>query len=70
MSKNTLTFGQRIGQLRERAKLSVQALAKLAGLSRQAIYDIEAGKRPDPQWSSVQALADALGVGVETLREK
>lgn len=62
------TFAARLRQLRTAAGLSQYALARRSGLSKQALSRLEAGLRPDPAWSSVQALADALGVPVAEFR--
>ena len=43
------------------------ALATAAGLSRPAVYALEAGKR-SPAWETVCKLADALGVSVAKFR--
>lgn len=58
----TRTFGQRLQQLREDARLTRAELAEAAGLTRQMVTAIEAGRRPDPSWSTVLKLADALNV--------
>ncbi len=54
-------FGARLRQLRIEAGLSQQALAQLAGLHRFGVAKLERGER-EPAWSSVLALAKALGV--------
>lgn len=52
---------------RNAAGLSMAALAKAAGGIRIAtISDIENGKL-DPRWSTVKALADALGVDADDI---
>lgn len=58
----------RLRGLRERSGLSPYALARKAGLAPQVYYRIESGERPDPRWSSVCAIADALGVATDELR--
>lgn len=54
------TFAARLRAARERAGLSVQQLAEAASLSRQGIYDLEAG-RSEPGLETAQRLASALG---------
>lgn len=55
------TFAERLKSVREKIGLSQYALAKLAGLSKQAVSNLELGER-EPTWATVQALAKALGV--------
>jgi transcriptional regulator with XRE-family HTH domain len=55
------SFAQRLRTLREAAGLSQYALAKQAGLSKQALSVLELGNR-EPYWDTVQKLALALGV--------
>jgi transcriptional regulator with XRE-family HTH domain len=64
--RNTI-FAARLRALRERAGLTQQALADAAGLHRVQVARFEAG-RFAPRWDAVQALADALGVGLEEFR--
>lgn len=64
--KDHVTFSVRLRQLREAVPMTVQELAEAAGLSRQAVYDLEAGKR-DPALSTLRVLAVALGVDLNTL---
>ncbi len=63
-----MALAERVRQLREKAGLTVQELALASGLSIASIYKIEEGRRPDPQWSSIQALARALGVNTDDLK--
>lgn len=58
-----MSLGERLRELRERAGLTQQSLATAAGLSISAVVKIEAS-RADPSWTTVQALARALGVAV------
>src|SRR5262249_27625391 len=55
------TFAQRLKAAREKAGLSMYALAKKAGVSKQGLFSLEAGIN-EPTWSTVQRLAAALGV--------
>lgn len=57
-------FGGRLKGLREAAGLSQQALADRAGLNVFGVAKLEQGQR-EPAWSTVLALAAALGVTCE-----
>jgi transcriptional regulator with XRE-family HTH domain len=56
-----MAFAVRLRQLRENASLTVYALAKRCGLTKQALYRLEQGDN-EPTWQTVQLLAAALGV--------
>lgn len=60
-------FGDRLKALREKAVLSVAALAEAAGVSRESVRLYEVGERR-PTWDAVQALAAALNVPTDTFR--
>lgn len=61
MSMNaTESFAVRLRSFRERAELSVSELAVRAGLSRAAVYHLEAGDR-QPSLEVAERLAVALG---------
>ncbi len=64
MRNTTLHFANRLHLLRERAGLSQYALAKLSGLSKQALSNLELGHR-EPNWNTVQRLAAALCVSCD-----
>jgi transcriptional regulator with XRE-family HTH domain len=53
------TFADCLRKLREKAGLTTYALAKKAGLTKQALYRLEQGGNK-PTWDTVQALARAL----------
>jgi transcriptional regulator with XRE-family HTH domain len=57
-------FGDRLKAIREAAAMSQEALARAAGVSTSAVAKLEQ-KRVEPTWSTLLALAKALGVGVE-----
>ncbi len=61
LSMDASVFGLRLKELREAAGLSQKDLAEKAGLSQRAVSHLEQ-LRNEPSWSSVVALADALGV--------
>lgn len=58
----------RLKHLREQAGLSAYALAKRAGMGYAVYCRIEAGDRRDPRWSSMKAIAEALGVSLDVFR--
>ena len=55
-------FGRNLCLIRRRRGLSQEALAKRAGMQRDSVQKIEAGKR-SVRLGSLLALADALNVG-------
>jgi transcriptional regulator with XRE-family HTH domain len=59
-------MGKTLKKLRTKKKLSQAALAQRAGLSREYVNKIEAG-RYDPPLSTLNTLAKALGVPVTEL---
>jgi transcriptional regulator with XRE-family HTH domain len=60
----TASFGERLKELRETAGVSQDGLARLACLSTSTVAKIER-LNIDPSWTTVQALAKALGVTTE-----
>ena len=54
----------RVRELREKAGLTQASLAKLTGVSRQAIHAIETG-RYDPSIWLAYALSKAFGIPIE-----
>jgi len=58
----------RLKRLRTAQKMSQAALAKRAGLTREYVNKLEAGKQ-DPSLTTINALAKALGVPVTALLE-
>ncbi len=56
------SFGTRLRRLREAAGLTQEELAGRAGLTPNAISDLERGKRRRPYPHTVRSLADALGL--------
>jgi transcriptional regulator with XRE-family HTH domain len=55
------SFGPRLRELRLRARLTQKQLAAKAGLTETGVGYLERGLR-EPSWSTVVALAGALGV--------
>jgi transcriptional regulator with XRE-family HTH domain len=48
-------------QLRVRAGITQYRLAKVTGVEQTTISQLELGKVRDPRWSTISALAEALG---------
>jgi transcriptional regulator with XRE-family HTH domain len=59
------TIAKVVRSHRERQELSVQELAKKAGISRQFLYAIEAGEKA-PSAPVLLGIAGALGVSLAT----
>lgn len=58
------SFAARLFALRTRAGVTQAELAERSGVTQALVSQLEAGDH-GPSWSTVQALAAALGVGVE-----
>jgi transcriptional regulator with XRE-family HTH domain len=67
MPKSDTHIGERIKRHRERAGLTQQQLATKAGISLSNLSQIEQGQKEDPRISTVQAIAAALGMGLDAL---
>jgi transcriptional regulator with XRE-family HTH domain len=61
MQKSNASFAKNLRRVRESVGLSQYAVAKQAGISKQAMSQLEQGEN-DPSWSTVQKLALVLGV--------
>lgn len=59
-----MTFGERLRELREKAGLTQEALARAADTSLGNVRNYEQGIR-EPRWQVVFQLAKALGVSSE-----
>jgi transcriptional regulator with XRE-family HTH domain len=57
----------RIKELREKKKLTQQELANKSGVSRSLIIALETGARTVTTTSTIEKLADALGVSVKSI---
>lgn len=55
---------------REAAGLSPAEAARRAGMPRQNWHRIESGERPNPTLETVEAVAKAVGVGIERLLKR
>ena len=60
------TFASRLRQRREAKPLTVYDMDESAGLSRQAVHDLESGRR-EPTLKTARALADALDCTLDDL---
>jgi transcriptional regulator with XRE-family HTH domain len=63
--KRSSLFGTKLRRLREAAGLTQEELAFRAGLTPNAVSDLERGKTRRPYPNTVRSLADALGLTKE-----
>jgi transcriptional regulator with XRE-family HTH domain len=61
------TIGQRIREARKAYGMTQVTLARRIGISKQALYQIENGKTPDPGVLKIMAIAKVLGVSMNDL---
>ena len=61
-----MTVGQRIVWHRQLMGYTQSQLAKLAGISRQCLYEYETDKA-DPKLFNATCIADALGISLDYL---
>ena len=61
------TLGARIKRIRLAYGMSQAELARRIGVSKNTMYQIEAGKTPDPQVSRIQAIARVLNTSPNVL---
>ena len=61
-----LKFGKQVKSLRQKKKLSQEELARLAGLHRTYVVQIEAGSR-NVALKNINKLAKSLGVSMSEL---
>ncbi len=64
-----LPFGEKVRELRKSKRLSQNALAKIAGVSPRTIFGYEAGTTYPRTASTLNRLAEALGVTSEALAD-
>jgi transcriptional regulator with XRE-family HTH domain len=62
-----MVLGQRLRQLRKGRHWTQQDLERESGVAQGIITNIETGRTPNPTAQTVQRLADALEVPVDTL---
>src|SRR3712207_2389075 len=63
-----LSFGEHLRRLREAVGLTQEELAGRAGLTPNAVSDLERGRRRRPYPHTVRSLADALGLSDDERR--
>ena len=62
-----MTLGENVRHFRETTKKTREELAVESGVSYGSLVKIELGQVPDPKVSTVEKLANALGVSVTDL---
>jgi transcriptional regulator with XRE-family HTH domain len=62
------SFGRKLREIREAAKLSQTDLGDMAGMAYQAIARYERGA-VEPTWPAVVKIAEALGVTADAFRD-
>lgn len=65
-----MNFGDKIKQLREEKGLSIRELAKMAGISKTTLSDLENKVKDNPKKGTIEKLAKALEVPVGLLMEE
>ena len=60
-------LGRRIESLLTARGLTLEDLAKISGITPSSIYRIATGDTPDPKVSTIKAIADVLGVTIDSL---
>lgn len=68
IATNTMTFGERLQELRERKRLSQSQLAKASGVKVGSIRNYEQGLRR-PHWDAFVLIATALEVDLEAFAD-
>ena len=63
-------LGEKLHELRKQKKLTLDALAEQAGLSKSYLWELENRESQRPSAEKLSALADALGVAVSYLLKK
>jgi transcriptional regulator with XRE-family HTH domain len=69
MGTPRMPIKDKLRELREAANLTQMELAVKAGLSTSVISQIEQGTNTDPRMNTLKAVAQALGVSLDTLTE-
>jgi transcriptional regulator with XRE-family HTH domain len=70
MAKIIPTISKNIKKLRKAKDLSQDKLSRLADVSHATIIKIESGGIQSPTINTVQKIANALGVSLDTLMKK
>lgn len=61
------TLGAKVKRLRR--KKPIERIARLAGITRDAIWRLESGRTPNPRWDTIEGLAKAFGITPDELLE-
>lgn len=67
MCLDVRNFGKRLRRERQKQGISGRALARRAGISEALVSALELETSTDPRMSTIIALAQALGVSIQTL---
>jgi transcriptional regulator with XRE-family HTH domain len=67
MSESLKALGKRIQKLRQALGLSQEALAELGGISVKNYANLERGRAINPKFSTIEGIANALGMTVAEL---
>lgn len=70
MSKTIPIIAKNIKKLRKDKKLSQDKLSRLADVAHATIIKIESGGIKSPTIDTVQKIANALGISLDTLMKK
>jgi transcriptional regulator with XRE-family HTH domain len=62
-----MTFGERLRQFRELAKMSQSELARRANIPQPVISDVESGRQKSVNLDTARRIARALGVTLDLL---
>jgi transcriptional regulator with XRE-family HTH domain len=63
-----MTLGEQIRQERKRYGMSQAELARRVHVSKQAMNDLEQGKTSEPRFSLICAIAQVLGISLDSLK--
>lgn len=64
-----MTFPDRLRQVVPDRGFTMAEVARLAGMSRQALHPIASGKNPAPTLPVLKRIADAMGLSLSELFE-
>ncbi len=72
LSRSERERGERLGRLLREARgdRSMVGVAAVAGISVETLRKIERGRRPNPAFFTVDAVADVVGVSLDVLNAK
>ena len=62
-----MTFGERLRQFRELAKMSQSELARRANIPQPVVSDVESGRQKSVNLETARRIARALGVTLDLL---